>query len=77
MEQSDLISKSDGAFASIEDIILKKMQYYEEGGSEKHLRDITGLLRLNPASVDRAYIQSWAARMGTTAIWEAVLQRLG
>lgn len=32
-------------FASPEDVIIKKMQYYREGGSEKHLRDITGSLR--------------------------------
>ena len=27
------------AFASAEDVIIKKMEYYQEGGSEKHLRD--------------------------------------
>jgi len=63
-------------FASPEDTIIKKMEYYREGGSEKHLRDITGVLRVSGDRVDRAYIAQWAARLGLTSIWTAVLERL-
>src|SRR3954463_9300151 len=35
----------DAIFSSAEDVILKKMEAYREGGSEKHLRDITGVLK--------------------------------
>ena len=35
----------EGAYASPEDVIVKKMVYYQEGSSEKHLRDITGMLK--------------------------------
>jgi hypothetical protein len=44
-----------------------------EGGSDKHLRDIAGILRVSPAEVDRGYVAEWAQRLGVTAIWEAVL----
>jgi predicted nucleotidyltransferase len=59
-----------------EDIILSKMLYYQEGGSEKHLRDITGILKVSPDDVDRAYVARWAAELGVTDIWEAILRRL-
>lgn len=63
-------------FAAPEDVILKKMEYYKEGGSEKHLRDITGILRVSGVDVDRPYIASWAERLGVREIWEAILRRL-
>ena len=44
------------AFASAEDVIIKKMEYYQESGSEKHLRDITGMLKVSGGEIDEAYI---------------------
>lgn len=63
-------------FASPEDVILKKMEYYKEGGSEKHLRDITGILKIGGEKIDRQYISSWAERMRVDEVWEAILRRL-
>jgi hypothetical protein len=67
----------DAAFASVEDVILKKMEYYREGGSEKHLRDIAGVLRISGSVVERAYIEEWAGRLGLEEIWERILRRAG
>jgi len=63
-------------FAAPEDVIIKKMEYYGEGGSEKHLRDITGILKISGELVDRDYISEWAKRLGLTEIWDAVQNRL-
>ena len=38
--------------ASIEYVILRKLEYYKEGGSEKHLRDISGILTISPDQID-------------------------
>jgi hypothetical protein len=65
------------SFASPEDMIIKKMESYREGGSEKHLRDITGVLKVSGHQIDRAYIAQWANPLGLTSIWQAILQRLG
>jgi hypothetical protein len=62
----------EASFAAPEDVILKKLQYYAEGGSEKHLRDIAGILRISPAEVDRGYVADWAKRLGLSEVWEAV-----
>jgi hypothetical protein len=65
----------DAAFSSEEDVILKKMEAYREGGSEKHLRDIAGVLKISGDHLDRGYIAEWAERMGTSEIWQEVLKR--
>ncbi|MHB8893744.1 MAG: nucleotidyltransferase family protein [Candidatus Geothermincolia bacterium] len=63
-------------FAAPEDVIIKKMEYYREGGSEKHLRDITGILLTSASDVDRPYIEHWAQQLGLSEIWEAIEKRL-
>ncbi len=69
-------SDFEATFAAPEDVIVKKLEYYAAGGSEKHLRDITGILKTSGARVDRDYIAQWAAQLGVTQVWEAVLARL-
>ncbi len=65
----------EAVFSSPEDVILKKMEVYLEGGSEKHLRDISGVLKISGDRLDRSYIAEWADRMGTAEIWEEILRR--
>lgn len=62
-------------FASPEDIIIKKLEYYRDGGSEKHLRDIAGILKVSGAGLDSNYIERWAVLKGVLDIWKAVLSR--
>jgi hypothetical protein len=62
-------------FASAEDVIIKKLEYYREGGSEKHLRDIAGVLRVQGDRIDRDYIADWTTRLGLTDEWRLVLAR--
>ena len=63
-------------FASPEDVILKKLVYYREGGSDKHLRDIVGVLKVQADQVDRNYVGDWAKRLGVEEEWQAALVRL-
>jgi hypothetical protein len=65
----------DAVFSSAEDVILKKMEAYREGGSEKHLRDIAGVLKITGEHLDCGYITAWADRMGTSRIWKEILSR--
>lgn len=43
-------------FATAEDVIVKKMDFFREGGSEKHLRDITGIIKVSDQKLDHEYI---------------------
>jgi len=65
----------EASFAAAEDVIIKKLEYYREGGSEKHLRDITGVLKISGSRIDRNYIGDWASRLGLESIWNAVQSR--
>ncbi len=67
---------TEASFASPEDVIIKKMQYYKLGGSEKHLRDITGILKVSEGMIDYGYIEIWAERVGVVDVWQAILRRL-
>jgi hypothetical protein len=63
-------------FASPEDVIIKKLEYFRLGESEKHVRDICGILKAQGDRIDRGYIRRWAQRMGLVDIWDAVLARI-
>ncbi len=66
----------EATFAAAEDVIIKKMEYYREGGSEKHLRDITGMLKVSPEEIDEGYIVEWSERLGLRPIWEMIKRRM-
>jgi hypothetical protein len=63
------------SFASAEDAIIKKMEYFQEGGSEKHLRDIAAILKVRRFPIDIAYIGRWADQMGLADVWRAILEK--
>jgi hypothetical protein len=66
----------EARFAAPEDVVTKKMECYREGGSEKHLRDIAGIMKISAGEIDERYIGEWADRLGLRAVWDAMLQRL-
>lgn len=66
------VSDVAATFASPEDVIIKKMLYYREGGSEKHLRDIAGVVRIQGDKLDIGYIESWTTRFGLSDIWQLI-----
>ena len=66
----------EASFSSPEDAIIKKMEYYRQGGSEKHLRDIAGVLKASGEQIDRAYITRWANEMGLDDIWSKIQESL-
>ena len=62
-------------FASPEDAIIKKMEFYRQGGSEKHLRDITGVIKTSGEQLDGAYVALWAREMGLSDLWTAIQEQ--
>lgn len=74
--RSAVFPDQDAYFASAEDVIIKKMEYYREGGSEKHLRDITGIVKISGDILDYSYIAEWVKRLDLSKIWNAIQRRL-
>lgn len=65
----------DAYFARPEDVILNKLLYYQQGGSDRHLRDVAGMLRVSGPEIDTRYIDDWARRLGVDGAWQAVRER--
>jgi len=65
-------------FASPEDVLLNKLIYFQLGGgeSQKHVRDIGGMLKLLGDRLDRDYVIHWAGKLGVTEQWQLILDRL-
>lgn len=56
--------------ASPEDIIVSKLRYYDEGRSQKHLDDISNMLRVSTKELDRDHIAKWARHFKVMEIWQ-------
>jgi hypothetical protein len=62
------------SLAPVEYVILRKLEYFREGQSQKHVRDIRGMLAVSSEQLDRSFLESWIARLGLTAEWERVVE---
>lgn len=54
----------------IEYVILMKLEYYRQSGSDRHLRDIAAMLRQSGDSVDHGAMTEWSERLGVVREWE-------
>jgi hypothetical protein len=48
-------------------VILRKLQFFRDGGSDKHLRDIRFILAAS--AIDRAFVETEVERLGLQAQW--------
>ncbi len=62
----------DVALAPPEYVITRKLEFYREGGSAKHLRDVRSMLRLSDELIDLRILESWIERRGLQAAWSSV-----
>ena len=53
-------------------VIVRKLEYFREGGSEKHLRDIRSMLAVSSEQIDVALLKEWLRRLGLEAEWQRV-----
>jgi hypothetical protein len=54
-------------------VIIRKLEYYREGHSEKHLHDIGGMLQISGDIIDRTIIREWVERLDLQKQWTACL----
>lgn len=62
-------------YAAPEDVILNKLRFLKLSGgqSQKHVRDIGGMLKITGDQIDRDYIQMWAAKLNVLDEWNLIL----
>ncbi len=63
-------------FASPEDIILSKLEWYRMGGevSDRQWRDILGVLKVRAGELDLAYLRKWANELKVGDLLERALK---
>jgi hypothetical protein len=49
-------------------VILRKLEFLREGGSDKHARDVRFMLAATP--VDRSFLDTEVARLGVREQWD-------
>jgi hypothetical protein len=62
------------ALAPPEYVIIRKLEYYREGRSDKHLRDIRSILAVSGPEIDRTVLQDWVTRLALAQEWGIVSQ---
>lgn len=63
-------------FASPEDVILSKLEWYRMGGgvSDRQWRDILGVLKTRSGELDLVYLQKWARELKVTDLLDRALK---
>jgi hypothetical protein len=56
-------------------VIARKLEYFREGGSAKHLRDIRSMLKTSPGAIQSAELEQQIASRGLQEAWQQVLER--
>jgi hypothetical protein len=57
-------------------VILRKLEYFREGGSDKHLRDIRSIISVSSSHLDRASLDDWARRLRLEPEWQQAQEGL-
>jgi hypothetical protein len=58
--------------AAPEYVILRKLEYFQEGGSPKHLRDIEAMCRISQDIIDKSVLRSKASDLGLDSLLDRV-----
>ncbi len=53
-------------------VIARKLEYFREGGSDKHLRDIRAMLNVSGDILDHAALQEWISHQGVEREWKKI-----
>ncbi|WP_069472379.1 hypothetical protein [Candidatus Marithrix sp. Canyon 246] len=82
-KRQDTLDEEDNSlkffFASSEDIILSKLDWYRLGDyiSEQQWRDIQGILKIQRESLDIDYLYNWAIQLGLKELLEKAFRDAG
>jgi len=53
-------------------IILRKLEYYKEGGSTKHIDDIRNMIEISGTKIDQTVLKEKIGNLGLRHEWQLV-----
>ena len=75
-KRKDTLDEEQGAaefyFASPEDIILNKLEWFQMGGkvSERQWHDVLGIMKVQSELMDKEYLLQWVKKLGISDLLE-------
>ena len=63
--------------ASVEDMIIAKLEWSLPFDSERQVRDVAAMLAVSGDTIDRAYIDGWVRALGLSDAWRRATARSG
>lgn len=70
IQRTELWEGFSANLASPEDVIIKKLEFYRDGRSEKHIRDIRGIIA--NMHIDNKYLQEWISKLHLENEWAKI-----
>jgi hypothetical protein len=61
--------------ATPEDIIIAKLLWLQQSGSERQLNDVAGVIKMQGEDLDIAYVEKWVAVLKLDSEWHAAKER--
>lgn len=62
-------------FISPEDLILNKLQWYEQSQSSRHLEDIRSVIKSCGKKLDKKYLKQWAGKLDVLGMLTELLKK--
>lgn len=71
------LKKIDGQnvyFVSPEDLILSKLQWYQQTNSSRHLEDVDSIFKISGKILDKKYLKKWSEKLGVLSILNKLIR---
>lgn len=75
-ERADLLG-IEVSLASLEDVLIAKLEWARMGDSELQRGDVIRLLERTGSQLERAYLEKWVAELGLQAEWDSAIKLAG
>lgn len=66
---AEAIAGGEVWFAPVEYVIVRKLEYYRQSESDRHLRDVGGIVRISGPEIDEDVLQRLLAERGLEDLW--------
>jgi hypothetical protein len=63
--------------ASVEDVIIAKLEWAKLAKSDRQIEDVAAILRLKWDALDKLYLQRWVAELGLKEQWKVAGRAAG